>query len=154
MVYFDGGEDVDKRRFNYYVSNFQETAMRKFRKRPIVHMGTIMTHTLWHSFTRSATVDTYLNTLRGSHHFRKTGRQVANRKKPYRQSVGYMLSVREDWMPGELGWFGIWPESKETDGLQLDEVEYLMCKSLAYDAPISLETSFSKWNRTFLHLKY
>ncbi|MBI3920630.1 MAG: hypothetical protein HY318_04345, partial [Armatimonadetes bacterium] len=66
MVYFDGGEDVDNTRFNYYVSKFQETAMRKFNKRPLIHMGTIMTHLLWHSFTRSATVDVYLSTLYGA----------------------------------------------------------------------------------------
>ena len=29
MVYFDGGEDVDKTRFNYYVSRFQAVAMGK-----------------------------------------------------------------------------------------------------------------------------
>ncbi len=30
------------------------------------------------------------------------------------------------------------------DGFQLDEAEYLMVRSLAYDAPISLETSFTQ----------
>jgi hypothetical protein len=54
-----------------------------------------------------------------------------------------MRSIREDRMPGELGWFGVWPKGRGTDGLQLDEIEYLMCKSLAYDAPISLQTSFA-----------
>ena len=54
MVYFDGGEDVIRPRFNYYVSKFQAMAMAKFRKRPLIHMGTIMTHSLWHSFTRAA----------------------------------------------------------------------------------------------------
>ena len=47
-------------------------------------------------------------------------------------------------MPGELGWFGIWPRQANTDGLQLDEIEYLMCKSLGYDVPISLETGFGQ----------
>jgi hypothetical protein len=46
--------------------------------------------------------------------------------------------------PGELGWFGIGPKSGEYDGLQFDEIEYLMCKSLAHNAPISLQTSFSR----------
>ena len=45
-------------------------------------------------------------------------------------------------IPGELGWFGINPADGEYDGLQYDEVEYLMCKSLAHDSPISLQTSF------------
>jgi len=144
MVYFDGGEDVDRRRFNHYVSKFQATAMAKFTKRPLIHMGTIMTHNLIHSFTRSGTVDTYLNTLYG--HIIAGGKLDTwpTVKSHIDRSVAYMLSVGEDRIPGELGWFGIWPKGKNTDGLQLDEVEYLMCKSLAYDAPISLQTSFSQ----------
>lgn len=46
--------------------------------------------------------------------------------------------------PGELGWFGIGPKSGRYDGLQFDELEYLLCKSLAYNAPISLQTGFSR----------
>ena len=29
--------------------------MSKFTKRPLIHMGTIMTHLLWPSFARSST---------------------------------------------------------------------------------------------------
>jgi hypothetical protein len=143
MVYFDGGEDVDRRRFNYYVSNFQEQAMKRFAKRPIIHMGTVMTHLLWHSFARSSTVDTYLNTLHGAIISGAPVEKWPTVKDHIDKSVAYMLSVRQDMMPGELGWFGIWPKGENTDGLQFDEVEYLMCKSLAYDVPISLQTSFS-----------
>jgi hypothetical protein len=144
MVYFDGGEDVDRRRFDYYVSKFQATAMSKFTKRPLIHMGTIMTHHLWYSFTRSATVDTYMNTLNGHIIAGATIDKWPSVRDHIDHSVEYMLSVRADRMPGELGWFGIWPKGKNTDGLQLDEMEYLMCKSLAYDTPISLETSFTQ----------
>lgn len=144
MVYFDGGEDVDKRRFSYYVSNFQEVTMRKFKKRPIIHMGTIMTHLLWHSFTRSATVDVYLGTLYGAIQAGQPIEKWPTVKEHIDRSVAYMKSVGEDMMPGELGWFGLWPKGRDTNGLQLDEIEYLMCKSLAYDAPISLQTSFQQ----------
>ncbi|NPV46467.1 MAG: hypothetical protein HPY69_05895 [Armatimonadetes bacterium] len=147
MVYFDGGEDVDKTRFNYYVSRFQETAMRKFRKRPIIHMGTIMTHLTWHSFARSSTVDTYLNTLYGAIQSGAPVEKWPTVRDHIDVSVRYMLSVREDLMPGELGWFGIWPKGPNTDGLQLDEVEYLMGKSLGYDVPVSLQTSFEQMER-------
>jgi len=142
MVYFDGGEDVDRRRFDYYVSKFQAVTMSKFAKRPLIHMGTIMTHHTWPSFTRSGTVDTYMNTLNGQIIAGAKVEKWPSVKDHIDNSVRYMLSVGDDRIPGELGWFGIWPKGKNTDGLQLDEVEYLMCKSLAYDAPISLETSF------------
>ncbi len=156
MVYFDGGEDVDRRRYDYYVTKFQETAMRKFVKRPIIHMGTCLTHRLWHSFARSGTVDVYVGTLRGhivSRGARWLGdfriqypdgsvRKWRTVKEHIDKSVRRARRLRESMMPAELGWFGIWPKSKYSDGLQLDEIEYLMVKSLAYDCPISLETSF------------
>ncbi len=147
MAYFDGGEDVDRRRFDYYVTNFQAVAMSKFARRPLVHMGTIMTHGLWHSFTRSGTVDTYLNTLRGHILAGGTIDTWPTVRDHIDRSVRYMQSVGDDRMVGELGWFGIWPKGKDTDGLQLDEIEYLMCKSLAHDAPISLQTSLAQMDR-------
>jgi len=117
--------------------------MGKFTKRPLVHMGTILTHHLWHSFTRSATVDTYLNTLHGA--ILSGGRSDSGDRPAAHRQVGAVYAERrEDRMPGELGWFGIWPKENNSDGLQLDEIEYLMAKSLAYDAPISLETSFGQ----------
>lgn len=144
MVYFDGGEDVDRRRFVYYVSRFQAESMKKFTKRPIIHMGTIMTHNLWHSFSRSGTVDTYLNTLNGHIQAGGTVDTWPTVRRHIDKSVEYMLSIGDDMMPGELGWFGIWPRGKNTDGLQLDEIEYLMAKSLAFNAPVSLQTSFGQ----------
>ena len=144
MVYFDGGEDVDRRRFGYYVSKFQAVAMGKFRRRPLIHMGTIMTHELWGSFTRSGTVDTYLNTLYGRILSGAKVESWPTVREHIDRSVEYMLRIGDDMLPGELGWFGIWPRGKNTDGLQLDEVEYLLCKSLAHDAPISLETSLAQ----------
>jgi hypothetical protein len=140
MVYFDGGEDVDRRRFDYYATNFQQEMMRRVEKRPTIHMGTILTHRLWHSFARSGTVDTYLNTL---HAAIIGGRQIdqwPTVREHIDRSVNRVVSLADDMMPAELGWFGIWPVGTGTDGLQLDEFEYLLCKSLALDAPISLQT--------------
>ena len=147
MVYFDGGEDVDRRRFVHYVSNFQAAAMRKFHRRPMIHMGTVLTHNLWSSFTRSGTVDTYLNTLHG--HIQAGGsiETWPTVRDHIDKSVAYLLSLRADMMPGELGWFGIWPKGDRTEGLQYDDIDYLMLQSLAHDAPVSLQTSFSQMDR-------
>ncbi len=170
MVYFDGGEDVDRRRFNYYVTRHQAMAMAKFTKRPIIHMGTIMTHRLWHSFSRAGTVDHYMNTVRGRMIAlggadnvervkevvngvvkRTIAYELQGKKERWRTvkehidlSVERALEMERGFMPGELGWFGIWGRDSHTDGLQLDEAEYLMVKSLAYDQPVSLQTSFRR----------
>ncbi len=150
MVYFDGGEDVDRRRFDYYVSAFQTSVMRRLNK-PVIHMGTIMTHRLWHSFARSSTVDTYINTLGGAILAGQPPAKWPTVKEHIDTSVAYMLSLRGDMMPGELGWFGVWPRQqrygREIDGLQLDEIEYLLCRSIAFNCPISLQTSFREMDR-------
>jgi hypothetical protein len=44
MIYFDGGEDVDRRRFHYYVIQLPSQVMQRITRRPVIHMGTIMTH--------------------------------------------------------------------------------------------------------------
>lgn len=142
MVYFDGGEDVPRPHWWHYSAKFQAAAVNRYVKRPLIHMGTVMTHLVWHSFTRSGTVDTYLNTLRGAIKAGATMHKWPTVKQHIDNSVRYMLRCEMDMLPGELGWFGIWPKDKDTDGLQLDEIEYLMVKSLAYNAPISLETNF------------
>ena len=129
MVYFDGGEDVNTLRFNYFSANFQEQAKRRFTRRPLIHMGTVRPHTLWHSYARAATVDTYLNTIHGNVLAGVPLDRWPTVRDHIDKSVRQVEAWRKDMMPGELGWFGIWPRETNTDGLQLDEVEYLLCKS-------------------------
>ncbi len=169
MIYFDGGEDVDRRRFDYYVTRHQAAVMKRIRKRPVIHMGTIPTHRLWHSFARAGTVDTWPATLGGrliARQGRAVVRQVREvddagflhrsvvierdgRTVPWRtvkehidHSVRRSRRFNASLMPAELGWFGIWPRRASSSGLQLDEAEYLMVKSLAWDMPVSFQTSF------------
>lgn len=143
-VYFDGSEDVDRRRYDYYAANAHAAVVSKIKKRPIVHMGGGFHHNVWHSFTHSGTVDTYLNTLYGYIGAGGTIDKWPTVRDHINGSVRYVESLQDDMIPGELGWFGIWPKGPHTDGLQLDETEYLMGKSLALDAPISLQTSFGQ----------
>ena len=144
MVYFDGCEDVDRRRYDYYASNFQAVAMSKFQKRPVIHKGGGFHHNLWHSFTSSATIDQYPGTYLAYLRAGGTIDQWPTCKDHIDRTVRRVIACHDDRIPGELGWFGINPADGEYDGLQYDEVEYLMCKSLAYDAPISLQTSFAR----------
>jgi hypothetical protein len=143
MVYFDGSEDVAKTRYNYYASKAHAAAMAKFKKRPLVHQGGGFTNELWFSFTRDATVDQYPGTYLAYLHDGGTIDKFPTCKDHIDRSVRYMLSCEDDMTPGELGWFGINPKSGKYDGLQYDEIEYLMCRSLAHNAPISLQTGFS-----------
>jgi hypothetical protein len=144
MVYFDGSEDVDRRRFDYFSSNAHATAMRKFSRRPLIHMGGGRTHGLWHSFTRAGTIDQYPGTYLA---YINAGGEIADWptcKDHIDRTVQRVVFSEQNMMPAELGWFGIGPKNGNYDGLQFDEIEYLLCKSLAYNAPISLQTSFSR----------
>jgi len=147
MVYFDGSEDVPKTRYNYYASKAHAAAIAKFQKRPLIHQGGGFTNELWFSFTRNATVDQYPGTYLAYLHDGGTLDRFPTCKEHIDRSVRYMLACEDDMTPGELGWFGINPKSGNYDGLQYDEIEYLMCKSLAYNAPISLQTSFAQMDR-------
>ncbi|MBC8870857.1 MAG: hypothetical protein H8E44_15645 [Planctomycetes bacterium] len=144
MVYFDGSEDVDRRRYHYYSSNAHAVPMRKFKKRPVIHMGGGRTHGLWHSFTRYGTIDQYPGTYLAYLHAGGSIDDWPTCKDHIDRTLRRVIAGHEDMTPGELGWFGIGPKSGNYDGLQFDEIEYLMCKSLAYDSPISLQTSFSR----------
>jgi len=144
MVYFDGSEDVDRRRYHYYASNAHAVPMRKFTKRPVIHQGGGFTHGLWHSFTRTATVDQYPGTYLAYLHAGGTIDDWPTCKDHIDRSVRRVVAYADDMTPGELGWFGIGPQNGNYDGLQFDEIEYLMCKSLALNAPISLQTSFAR----------
>jgi len=144
MVYFDGSEDVDRRRYHYYAANAHAVPMRKFTKRPVIHMGGGFANEVWHSFTRSGTIDQYPGTYRAYLHAGGTIQDWPTCKDHIDRSVRGVIRCAEDMIPGELGWFGIGPRSGDYDGLQFDEIEYLMVKSLAYNSPISLQTSFAR----------
>ncbi len=144
MVYFDGSEDVDRRRYHYYASNAHAVPMRKFKKRPVIHMGGGFSHGLWHSFTRSGTIDQYPGTYLAYLGAGGTIKDWPTCKDHIDRSVRRVIECEQEMTPGELGWFGIGPKSGQYEGLQFDEIEYLTCKSLAYNAPISLQTSFSR----------
>lgn len=143
MVYFDGSEDVDMRRYHYYAAKAHAVPMRKFSKRPLVHMGGGFANELWHSFTRGGTVDQYPGTYLAYLHAGGTLAKFPTCKEHIDRSVRSALRCADDMTPGELGWFGINPQQGDYDGLQYDEIEYLMCKSLALGAPISLQTGFA-----------
>jgi hypothetical protein len=138
QVYFDGSEDVPLTRPDYYKSLAHATAVDKFTVRPFMHMGGLKQHRLWHSMTLTGTIDRHT-----------TSGYASTVKGHINISVNRAIEAQQSMMPAELGWFGIWPEGTYSEigyseGLQLDEIEYLMVKSLAYDAAISLEVSFSE----------
>jgi hypothetical protein len=144
MIYFDGSEDVDKRRFSYYAAKAHAVVMQKLTKRPLIHQGGGFENELWHSFTRDATVDQYPGTYLALLQAGGTVDKWPTCKDHVDRSVRRVSRCADDMTPGELGWFGINPKRGKYDGLQYDEIEYLMTKSLPLNVPISLQTGFAQ----------
>lgn len=144
MVYFD--RSAGARVSASELADFQERAMRQF-SRPVIHMGAAATHRLWHSVARGPTMDSYLDTVAGA----TAADRLPSVKRHIDANVAFMQSLAGDLVPGELGRFGIWPRQavagRELDGLQLDEIEYLLCRSVAFDCPIALEVRFADLDR-------
>jgi hypothetical protein len=152
MINFDGYEDVPKTRYEYYSGLCEKMTVEKVNVRPLKHLGNSKKHRLWHSLTTGSTVDTYLNTTfggpLGSGSEPSWNRTV---KDHINWSYDRIKGDNESLFSGEFGWFGIWSARTYTydeiehhvDGLQLDETEYLMCKCLSINSPLSLETTFS-----------
>lgn len=143
MVYFDGSEDVPRTRYACYEAKAHAAAMVRFTRRPLVHMGGGFAPGLWHSFTRDATVDQYPGTYLALIHAGGTIAKWPTCKDHIDRSVRRVRQLEEDMTPGELGWFGLYTKRGPFEGLQLDEIEYLMTRSLGLDAPISLQTSLA-----------
>ncbi|MGO8747853.1 MAG: hypothetical protein ACLQNE_17910 [Thermoguttaceae bacterium] len=99
---------------------------------------------MWHSFTRDGTVDQYPSTYLAYLHAGGTLARFPTCKEHIDGSVRGVQACEDNMLPGELGWFGINPKSGKYDGLQFDEIEYLMAKSLAHNAPVSLQTGFAQ----------
>ena len=145
MVCFDGGEGADRLRSERQVSAFQTSVMRRLSS-PVIHLGTVMTHPLWHSLARCPAGGTYLDTVSRALVAGKLTERLPTVKESVDARVASLLGERGDRVPGELGWFGVWPRQqwhgREVEGLQLDEAEYLLCRSIAFDCPVSLRTGF------------
>lgn len=122
-----------------------QTAVLSRLSRPVLLTGSTVPHRLWHAYARGGTVDTYLDTVGGISGSWPTVRRHID------AGVACLLSARADMMPGELGRFGVWPRQKvggrDVEGLQLDELEYLLCRSVAFDCPVSLQTSLGELER-------
>lgn len=131
MVYFEGDPG----------GTFQAAALRRL-SRPVLCAGSSLSQRLWHAYARGGAVDTYLDTVGG------TAGEWPTVRRHVDASVASLLGLRNDRMPGELGWFGVWPRQtlggRAVEGLQLDELEYLLCRSVAFDCPVSLRTTFGE----------
>jgi hypothetical protein len=108
-----------------------------------VAQGAAQAHGLRDLFAQPQTGEAYLDALGRAIRAGQPQEKWPTVKGYVDAGVTRLRSLRDDMIPGELGGIGVWPrhprEGREIEGIQLDEIEYLLCRSVAYDCPVSLQ---------------
>jgi hypothetical protein len=126
QIYFDGldGNEVNGP-FFYYVGKLVNETTRRFNREVIVQ-GSNLAHINWHNFSRLYTIDfSVLNQKRWVDH------HCSQR----------LVNARNNLIPSELGWFGYFLDSPDSESTTPDVVEYVLAKTIGWSVPWSLETN-------------
>ncbi|MCL5097499.1 MAG: hypothetical protein M1608_08220 [Candidatus Omnitrophica bacterium] len=126
QLYFDGLDGVEANGpFFFNVGKMVHETCRRFNRSVIVQ-GSNLPHFGWHEFSRLYTIDWSSLDPKG-----RTAYHCRER----------MQNARNNLMPAELGWFGFFTESNDTEATTPDIIEFVLAKTIAWDVPWSLETS-------------
>ncbi|MBI2297772.1 MAG: hypothetical protein HYU66_02255, partial [Armatimonadetes bacterium] len=118
MVYWDGSEQLQGDHW-YYNAKLQNAFFERLRNQDIVCQGSSMSPYSWHIHARYASADGH-GDLKGYLDERRPG----------------FRSYRDNLMPVDIGWYSVFDISHT-----LDEFEYILNKSLGYNASISFGAS-------------
>jgi len=127
MIYFDGGELNRVNDPYWYWGAQQQIDILKRIKRDVLVQGSGWTPWGWHIFTRAA-CDDY-------------GAVFPKHFLDYHKIKNLWQLYKNNFMPADLGWWGILADAPDHPATTPDEVELLGIRSLALDTPISIETN-------------
>jgi hypothetical protein len=127
MIYFDGGEINNTTEPGWYWLGQQQSQIQEKSKRELLVQGSGISAWTWHIFSRGTSDDTSAVSVKEflDHH-----------KIPDAWST-----YRNDFLPAELGWAGIFKDEPDRPATMPDEVEYYAVRMLALDSAVSFETS-------------
>lgn len=129
MIYFDGGgADAANGPFWHWVGQ-QQVNIWKRVNRPLLMQGSELTQWTWHLYSRHCCDDyaaLYPNHWLDFH------------------KVKILSSLKQNFMPAELGWWGLLDNTADHPATLPDEIEQSGMRMLAFEVPISLETSMEK----------
>jgi hypothetical protein len=127
MIYLDAGEVGDADGPFWYWAGREQTEILRRVRRPILVQGSGTTPYTWHWFARGTCDDTVA-----------VGRDAWLDV----HKIGEALPIyRRSRMPAELGWWGLYAETSSHAATTTDEAELLGVRSVAFDAPFSVETT-------------
>jgi len=129
MIYFDGSEAAMANGPYWYWASLEPSAIWARSKRELLAQGSGPTQWTWHFFSRGACDDA-----------------AAVAVKPFLDSHKIAVarkSYQDDFLPSELGWWGILADAPDHHATTPDEAEYYGMRMLALNLPISIETSMA-----------
>ena len=126
MVYFDAGElNFVNGPFWYWGGRQQMDIWERVRGDLLVQ-GSGSTPWSWHAFCRYTCDDMSATAVK----------QYID----YHKIAVSMKYIHDNFMPADLGWWGIWTGDLDRRATTPDEAELLGARSVAFDTPFSLET--------------
>ncbi len=126
MVYFDGAElTVANQPGWYWVSQPEDEVCRRVHRELRVHGSSYSTWT-WH-WLAQGTCDDFAAVAPKSY-------------LDYHKIGGYWNFHHNNFMPAELGWWGLLAHAPDHPATKPDEVEFYATRMLALRSPVSLET--------------
>ena len=127
MIYCDGGELNSANGPAWYWVGLQQAEIWERSKRELLAQGSGMTQWTWHIFSRG-TCDDY----------------SAVAVKAYlddHKIAEAWQSYDDNFLPAELGWFGLLEDAPDHPATSPEEMEYYAVRMLALDSPGSIETN-------------
>ena len=132
FVYFDGAEDVPMP-YWYNVSRSQSVVYDALRPAPLFAEGALKSHFGWHILSRGNAFDIF------------PPEYIRPAMKKY--TLRCAARNAEDFTAVDFGWVNYLAPGGATIGMQPDMYEYIYCKALAWDAPVSLEGNLEELRR-------
>ena len=132
FVYFDGAEDVPMP-YWYNVSRSQSVVYDVLRPAPLFAEGALKSHFGWHILSRGNAFDIF------------PPEYIRPAMKKY--TLRCAARNAEDFTAVDFGWVNYLAPGGATIGMQPDMYEYIYCKALAWDAPVSLVGNLEELRR-------
>jgi len=146
FIYFDGWM---QRPYWRYVPFAQWAAYKQCKREPVVWQEAVGSpFSAWHLVTRAGQRDYYGGLIPHRDLVKGVRGTVAGYRLEVDDSVARRVPrVRRNLMPTEIGWYPFVAPTAESRGTQMDDIEYLCSRALAYDTAFSILTSHSKTTR-------
>jgi len=132
FCYMDGSEGTDAP-FEYHVPNAQYRVYRKFARAPLFTEGAAKAHFSWHFQSGGNAFDIFPPKL-----FKEKIAQFPAEEAP---------RMQQDFTRLDFGWWGFWAPRAEDNGIQADMYEYGTSRAAAWDCPVTIQTSLTRFGR-------